>query len=100
MLFGIFYGPMAAVNTESFPPALRYTGSSLIYQVAGATAGGFSPMIATYLLKTFGTTHAISAYIALVGVLSLIETAVLKAVAEREMRWVGGETVGAEQPAE
>ncbi|MBT9281720.1 MAG: MHS family MFS transporter [Hydrogenibacillus schlegelii] len=100
MLFGIFYGPMAAVNTESFPPALRYTGSSLIYQVAGATAGGFSPMIATYLLKTFGTTHAISAYIALVGVLSLIGTAVLKAVAEREMRWVGGETAGAEQPAE
>lgn len=85
ILFGIFYGPIAAFNTESFPPALRYTGSSLIYQVAGATAGGFSPMIAVYLYKTFGSTYAISLYIALVGVLSLIGSAFLKSVSHLEV---------------
>jgi len=38
---------------ESFTPRLRYSGSSLGYQLASIIAGGRSPFIATPLFATF-----------------------------------------------
>jgi MFS family permease len=66
------YGPQAAFIAESFPPALRYSGSSLGYQLASITAGGPSPIIAALLLRDYGTSTAIAVYISLCSVLSLI----------------------------
>src|ERR1700691_4856630 len=40
------YGPEAALIAESFSPRLRYSGSSLGYQLASIIAGGPSPVIA------------------------------------------------------
>ena len=45
------YGPQAAFIAESFPGSVRYSGSSLGYQLASITAGGPAPIIATLLLK-------------------------------------------------
>src|SRR5215472_1885241 len=47
------YGPEAALIAESFSPRLRYSGSSLGYQLASIIAGGPSPFIATWLFATF-----------------------------------------------
>ena len=58
------YGPQAAFIAEAFPPAVRYTGSSLGYQLASVTSAGPAPLIATWLLHRFGTSAAISSYIA------------------------------------
>ena len=44
------YGPEAAFIAERFGPKLRYTGSSLGYQLASIIAGGPAPIVATYLL--------------------------------------------------
>jgi metabolite-proton symporter len=65
------YGPQAAFIAESFPGSLRYSGSSLGYQLASITAGGPAPILAAILLQTFGTSKAIAAYISLSAIISL-----------------------------
>ena len=72
------YGPQAAFISESFPASLRYSGSALGYQLASITAGGPAPLIATLLLKEYGTSTAIAWYIALCSVISLICVFLLK----------------------
>ena len=66
------YGPQAAFISESFPASLRYSGSALGYQLASITAGGPAPVIATLLLREYGTSTAIAWYIALCSVVSLV----------------------------
>jgi MFS family permease len=73
------YGPQAALIAEAFPPELRYSGSSLGYQFASVLAGGPAPLIATWLIHTFDSGYAISAYIAVTAVITLIATALLPA---------------------
>jgi MFS family permease len=68
----IQYGPQAAFIAESFPGSVRYSGSALGYQLASITAGGPAPLIATFLLREYGTSSAIAVYISLCSVLSLI----------------------------
>ena len=79
------YGPQAAFIAEAFPGSLRYSGSSLGYQLASITAGGPAPIIATLLLKDYGTSTAIAVYISLCSVLSLVCTFLMpSASAERD----------------
>ena len=66
------YGPQAAFIAESFPGSLRYSGSSLGYQLASITAGGPAPIIAVLLLRQYGTSMAIAVYMSLCALASLI----------------------------
>ncbi len=68
----IQYGPQAALIAEAFTPRLRYSGASLGYQLASIIAGGPAPLIATALFARFHTGYAISVYIAICAVVSLI----------------------------
>jgi MFS family permease len=85
------YGPQAAFISESFPPSVRYSGSSMGYQLASITSGGPAPLIATWLLHTFGSSLAISAYIAVIAAISLVSAAFLR---DRSMEDYGTEPVG------
>src|SRR5580658_5170554 len=69
---GMQYGPEAALIAESFTPRLRYSGSSLGYQLASIIAGGPSPLIATALFASYHTGYAISIFIAACAVISLV----------------------------
>jgi MFS family permease len=69
------YGPQAALIAEAFTPRLRYSGSSLGYQLASLTAGGPAPLIATALFATYQTGYAIAIYIAACAVVSLVAAA-------------------------
>src|SRR5438105_10833357 len=71
----MMYGPQAALIAEAFTPRLRYSGSSLGYQVASVIAGGPAPLIATALFATYHTGYAIAAYLAVCAVISLVSTA-------------------------
>jgi metabolite-proton symporter len=73
----MMYGPQAALIAESFTGRLRYSGSSLGYQLASVIAGGPAPLIATWLFGTFHSPHAIAVYIAICAVISLIATAMM-----------------------
>ena len=71
------YGPEAALIAESFTPRLRYSGTSLGYQLASIIAGGPSPIISTWLFAKFHTSLPIAIYIATCAVIGIISTAML-----------------------
>jgi MFS family permease len=71
------YGPQAALIAESFTPRLRYSGSSLGYQLASIVAGGPAPLIATWLFSIYHSGYAIAIYIAACAVISFISAAMM-----------------------
>ncbi|MBM7484040.1 MFS family permease [Bradyrhizobium sp. USDA 3686] len=71
------YGPQAALIAESFTGRLRYSGSSLGYQLASVIAGGPAPLIATWLYGTFHSATAIAIYTAICAVVTLVATAMM-----------------------
>ena len=71
------YGPQAALIAEAFTPRLRYSGSSLGYQLASVIAGGPAPIIATALFAAYHTGYAIAIYIAVCAVISLISASLM-----------------------
>jgi metabolite-proton symporter len=73
----MLYGPQAALIAESFTGRLRYSGSSLGYQLASIIAGGPAPLIATWLFGTYHSSYAIAIYIAICAVITLIATALM-----------------------
>ena len=73
----MMYGPQAALIAESFTGRLRYSGSSLGYQLASIIAGGPAPLIATWLYGTYGTPYAIAGYIAVCAIITLIAVAMM-----------------------
>jgi MFS family permease len=71
------YGPQAALIAESFTPRLRYSGTSLGYQLASIIAGGPSPFIATALFARFHSSLPIAVYILATAIIGIIATAML-----------------------
>ena len=69
------YAPEAAFIAEAFTPRLRYSGSSLGYQLASVIAGGPAPLIATALFATYHSGYAISVYIAACAAVGLASAA-------------------------
>ena len=71
------YGPQAAFFSELFSTRVRYSGASLGYQLASVFAGGLSPFIATALLAwQGGNPWAVAAYMAVMGLISVISALV------------------------
>ena len=73
----MMYGPQAALIAEAFTPWLRYSGASLGYQLASVIAGGPAPLIATALFASYKSGFAISIYIAICAVISLVSAAMM-----------------------
>ena len=74
----IQYGPQAAFIAESFPASVRYSGSSLGYQLASITAGGPAPIVATWLMHEYHSVRAVALYMAACAAVSLVALALLK----------------------
>jgi len=53
-LMGFSYGPLGTTLSELFPTAVRYTGSSLTFNLAGIFGASLAPYIATYLATNYG----------------------------------------------
>lgn len=71
----ICYAPLAAWLGELFPTHLRYTGSSMGYQIAGTLGGGLTPAICTWLLISGGGaphSELVVIFTAAVSLLSLV----------------------------
>jgi metabolite-proton symporter len=69
-LMGLTYGPLGTVLTELFPTDVRYTGSSLTFNLAGILGGSFAPYIATSLASRFGLA-AVGYYLTAAALISL-----------------------------
>ncbi len=78
-LMGFTYGPLGTVVSELFPTSVRYTGSSLAFNLAGILGASLAPYIATWLAKTYGLRYvgyylSTSAVLTLLGLLAIRET--------------------------
>ncbi|MFE3445920.1 MFS transporter [Nocardia sp. NPDC059180] len=65
------------IVAELFPPAVRYSGTSLIVQVSVILGGGLAPLIATALWTAGSSSVAVSLYAIGICALSLISTYML-----------------------
>jgi metabolite-proton symporter len=78
-LMGLTYGPLGTALSELFPTAVRYTGSSLTFNLAGIFGASLAPYAATWLAGHYGLRYVgyyltLAAAITLVGILAAQET--------------------------
>jgi metabolite-proton symporter len=78
-LMGLTYGPLGTVLSELFPTAVRYTGSSLTFNLAGIFGASLAPYIATWLATRLGLQYVgyyltAAAALTLAGLLAMRET--------------------------
>ncbi|MEH3036851.1 MAG: MFS transporter [Sphingomonas adhaesiva] len=76
LLSGITYGPVAALLSEMFPPAIRYSSLSIPYHLGTGYFGGFLPFISQYIVAKTGDPYAGLWYTWWVVVLALVVTAI------------------------
>ena len=76
-LMGLTYGPLGTALAELFPTAVRYTGASLTFNLAGILGGSLAPYIATSLAGRFGIA-AVGYYLSAAGVVTLAALLLLK----------------------
>src|SRR3954452_25349354 len=81
----MMYGTQAALIAECFTPRLRYSGSSIGYQLASVIAGGPAPLIATALLAWTGSASAIAADISSCAIVSIIATIIIPDYTNRDI---------------
>jgi len=53
-LMGMTYGPLGTMLSELFPPAIRYTGVSLTFNLGGIFGASLAPYAATWLATHYG----------------------------------------------
>ncbi len=80
------YGRQASVMPELFGTGTRYSGASLGCRVFAAPSGGFAPVVATGLLPRQGNTHAVSAFMIALALITLLAVGVAKETAGRPRR--------------
>ena len=70
---GLTYGPLGTVLSELFPTAVRYTGSSLTFNLAGIFGASLAPYIATWLATNYGL-QSVGYYLSASAALTLVGT--------------------------
>ena len=70
-LMGFTYGPLGTALSELFPTHVRYTGSSLTFNLAGIFGASLAPYAATWLAKGYGLPY-VGYYLTASAVLTLI----------------------------
>jgi len=70
-LMGMTYGPLGTLLSELYPTSVRYTGSSVSFNMAGIVGASLAPYIATYLALKFGL-HAVGCYLSAAALVSLL----------------------------
>jgi metabolite-proton symporter len=78
-LMGFTYGPLGTALSELCPTTVRYTGSSLTFNLAGIFGASLAPYAATWLAKTYGLRYVgyylmLSAGLTMIGLLGTRET--------------------------
>jgi len=70
-LMGLTYGPLGTALSELFPTAVRYTGTSLTFNLAGIVGASLAPYLATWLAVRYGIA-SVGYYLSAAGLLTLI----------------------------
>jgi MFS family permease len=70
-LMGMTYGPLGTIVSELFPTAVRYTGSSIAFSMAGILGASLAPYAATWLATNYGLKY-VGYYLSATAVLTFI----------------------------
>jgi metabolite-proton symporter len=70
-VMGWTYGTLGTALAELFPTAVRYTGASLTFNLAGILGGSLAPYIATALARDYGVA-SVGYYLSAAGAVTLI----------------------------
>ena len=84
-LTGLVYGPLGTVLSELFPTSVRYTGSSIAFNVAGIFGASLAPYAATWLAQNYGLQY-VGYYLSGVALLSLIGLIATKETKDTDLR--------------
>jgi metabolite-proton symporter len=76
-LMGFTYGPLGAALADPFPTAVRYTGASLAFNLAGIFGASLAPYIATWLATNYGLDY-VGYYLTCSALLSLLALACIR----------------------
>lgn len=76
-LMGFTYGPLGTILAEMFPAPVRYSGTSLAFNLSGILGASLAPYAATWLAGRFGLA-AVGYYLAVAAVLTLLALLTVK----------------------
>jgi MFS family permease len=82
---GAMYAVQSSFIAELFPAQVRYTGTSMGYQLESIIGGGLAPIIAVALLASTGGTLAISLYTAAAMVVTIVCVVLARESAGRDL---------------
>jgi len=91
-LMGFTYGPLGTALAEPFPVAVRYTGASLTFNLAGILGASLAPYIATTLATTWGL-QAVGWYLAIASALTLAALVAMNRGDDRDAEFIPDEVV-------
>ncbi|MEO6916722.1 MAG: MFS transporter [Chitinophagaceae bacterium] len=78
-LMGLSYGPLGTALAEIFPPAVRYTGASLAFTLAGILGASLTPYLATKLANDYGLS-SVGYYLSIAALLTTVATIMARKV--------------------
>lgn len=70
-LMGLSYGPLGTTLSELFPTSVRYTGTSLTFNLAGIFGASVAPYLATWLASNKGLEY-VGYYLSAAAVVTLV----------------------------
>ena len=76
-LSGLSYGPLGSALAKLFPTAVRYTGTSLSFNLAGILGASLAPSIATALAAHYGVAY-VGYYLSAAGLITLTALLLIK----------------------
>jgi metabolite-proton symporter len=76
-VMGLMYGPLGTGLGELFPTAVRYTGTSVAFNLAGILGGSIAPYVATWLATRHGL-DAVGLYLSATAAVTLAALLLLR----------------------
>jgi metabolite-proton symporter len=84
-LSGLNYGPLGSALASLFPTSVRYTGTSLTFNLAGILGASLAAPLATWLAMHYGLKF-VGYYLSIAGLITLIALLFVKADTRRRYR--------------
>jgi MHS family shikimate/dehydroshikimate transporter-like MFS transporter len=72
VMLSISYGPQATFITELFDATVRFSASTVSFQLGVLLGGAIAPLIAAALVASTGTSMSVAGYVCAVSLLSLV----------------------------
>jgi len=76
-LTGLTYGPLGSALAKMFPTAVRYTGTSLSFNLAGILGASLAPSIANLLASHYGIAY-VGYYLSAAGLVTMMALLLIK----------------------